>query len=215
MLIYIYMYILPHTNVYMYTSTNIILCMFGNIKITCFKFCCFLLGTYSSYLLLTIISLDQRFATCSMCQYFLFLKNLDCSLKTLCFCCAKPIISSNFLLIFIKQRSRACNYFNISVQTNSAVQTKKDTAERDPSASGLCRPAVAHRVSSLLTSDSNRGEVVSGKVYVAQKFKLFKIQPSKRVVPCVKTVSKTTDMSGKGRKERLLLKEGPPLPKSR
>lgn len=173
----------------------------------------FLLDTYSC-LLLTIISLDQRFASCSMCQYFLFL-NLDCSLKTLCFCCDKPIISSNFRLIFIKQRSRAGNYFDISVQTNSAGQTKKATAERDPAASGLCHPAVAHSVSSLLTSDSNRGEVVSGKVYIAQKFKLFKTQPSKRVVPCVKAVSKTTDTFGKGRKERLLLIEGLPLPKSR
>lgn len=109
--------------------------MFGNIKITCFKFCGFLLGTYSSCLLLTIILLDQRFATCSMCQYFLFLY-LDYSLKILCFCCTKPTISSNFLLIFMKQRSRACNYFDVSVQTNSAVQTKKDTAERDPSAVG-------------------------------------------------------------------------------
>lgn len=94
------------------------------------------------------------------------------------------------------------------------MQTKKATAERDPSASGLCHPAVAHSVSSLLTSDSNRGELVSGKVYVAKKFKLFKTQPSKRVVSCVKAVSKTTDMFGKGRKERLLI-EGPPLPKSR
>lgn len=109
--------------------------MFGNIKITCFKFCGFLLDTYSSCLLLTIISLDQRFATCSVCQYFFFLY-LDCSLKALRFCCAKPTISSNFLLIFIKQRSRACNYFHVSVQTNSAVQTKEDTAERDPAAAG-------------------------------------------------------------------------------
>lgn len=132
--IYTYIYIATHKCIHVHIYKHI-LCIFGNIRITCFKFCGFLLGTYSSCLQLTIISLYQRFATCSMCQYFLFLY-LDCSLKALCFCCAKPTISSNFLLIFIKQRSRACNYFDVSVQTNSAVQTKEDTAERDPSTAG-------------------------------------------------------------------------------
>lgn len=154
--------------------------MFGNIKITCFKFCGFLLDTYSSCLLLTIISLDQRFATCSVCQYFFFLY-LDCSLKALRFCCAKPTISSNFLLIFIKQRSRACNYFHVSVQTNSAVQTKEDTAERDPSAAGLCHPAVVHSVSSLLTSDSNPGEVFfQGRCTLHNNSSCLKFSPLRR-----------------------------------
>lgn len=140
---------------------------------------------------------------------------LDCRLKTLCLCCTKPIIFSNFLLIFIKQRSRACNYFNNWVQTNTAVQTKKDTAERDPSATRLCCSAVVDSVILALTSDSNGGEVVSGDVNIAQKFKSFKIQPFIRLVPCVKATSKTTDMFGKGRKESLILIKGPFPPKSR
>lgn len=81
-------------------------------------------------------------------------------------------------------------------------------AERDPPATRLCYSAVGDAVSLGLTSNSNGGEAVSGDVYSAQKSKFFNIQLFKRLVSCVKAISKTTDMFGKGRKKRLILIKG-------